>query len=315
MELNHAALLAFRTRYETLFNAAYNLVSPKIEKIAVKVDSGRVEQVVHRWLRGIPGMREFLDTRTINNVSSDGLTVKNKIWEDTIAIKREELERDQYRLYDPVVGRMGQVAALHRDVIGFGLLSDMLTTPTITAYDGIAFYGNHNSNRVTTSFFNNKSSAVFNESSLKTAFQELKKRRDSAGNVLAATESKPLVVVPPDLWFSANQFQNQSYIVTTQPGTGASSATSQSAMGENILKGTFDLESSAYLKTSTEWHVTLQDPYMKPVIWQIEQDLQFLGYEQFLAQWAMENKFLFGVLGYYNVAPGLPEFAYGSTGV
>ena len=313
MELSHAALLGFRTRYEALFNAAFNLVTPQIEKVAVKVESGRVEQVVHRWLRGIPGMREFLDTRTINNLSTDGLTVKNKLWEDTVGIPRVDLERDLYKIYDPMISRVGQTAALHRDSLGFEMLSDMVTAPSgFKAYDGVNFYGTHNVDRSVA--FTNLSDKKLTEVSLSTAITELKKRRDTAGNVLAATASKPLLIIPPSLIFTAEKLANMSYIVSTQPGTGASSATSQAGASENVLKGSFDFIQSPYLKTDTQWHLTLVDPYLKPLIWQIEQDLEFLNFEKFLAQWAMNDQFVFGVRALYNVAPGLPEMCYGSTG-
>jgi phage major head subunit gpT-like protein len=315
MELNNAALAGFRTRYEAIFNAAFNLAEPKAEKVALVFQSGRVEQVVHRWMRGLKGMREFTDTRQINNVDTDGLTVTNKLWEDTLGIRRVDLERDQYKVYDPLVARLGQTAKLHRDKLVFEQLSDALADPNIKDYAGDSFYGDHTTKRVASAQYNNKSSAPLSENSLITAIQSLRNRRDSEGNVLAsAAQGRPLLVVPPALEFTAAKLANLSFYPTTQPGTGASSATSQAAAGENILKGTFDYIVSPYLKTATEWHLCLQDNYYKPIIFQIEQEIEFLPWDRFIAQWAMNDLFVFGVRALYNVAVGLPEMTFGSTG-
>lgn len=312
MELTHADLVGFRTRWETMFNQAFALAEPQIEKIALQVNSGRVEQVVHRWMAGIPGMREFTDTRVINNLETNGQTVRNRKWEDTVAIKREDLERDQYGVYDPMVARLGQIAKLHRDELGFGLLSDMLTDPTITAYDGIAFYGNHNANRKVS--FNNVSAANLAEPALATAIQELRKRRDRFGNPLAAAQSRPLLIIPPDLEFTARKLQNLSFIVTTRPGTAAPTGADVAAGAENVLQGAFDIVISPYLKTAKEWHLTLVDRICKPVIWQLEQEIEMYGWDKFLFQWSMHDEYVLGARGLYAVGPGLPEMAYGSTG-
>lgn len=312
MELSHAQLLGFRTKFETLFNAAFELATPTIEKIALKIDSGRVELVNHRWMRGLPGMREFKGARVHNNVSTDGMILFNKIWEDTISIERVNMERDQFRVYTPLMSRLGETAKLHRDVLGYGLLSSMLSDTSIKAYDNIAFYGNHNANRTVS--FNNKVTGVLNQPNLQSAIAALRKRRDTAGNVLAAAQKKPLLIVGPDLEFTAAALCSNTMNPVTQPGSGASSTTNQAATGENVLKGTFEYHVTPYLATSTEWHLTLVDSYYKPIIWQLEQDIEFQGYDKFLAEWVNNEKFTNGVRALYNVGPGLPEMCVGSTG-
>lgn len=312
MELTHDALIGFRTRFSTIFNNALNLAAPTIERVALVVPSGRVELVNHRWMRGVPGVREFIGPRHYNNLSTDGFTVKNKKWENTIAIKREDLERDTYGIYDPWVARMGQSVMLHRDVLGYGVLSGALTDATIVAYDGIAFYGNHNSKRKVA--FNNKTNGVLNEANLITAIKELRNRRDSEGNKLMVAQAKPLLVVPPALEFTARKLLNLSFIVQTAPGSGASSATNQAAGADNVLQGTCDLHVEPLLATETEWHLMIQDAAFKPLVFQVEQDIEFLGYEKFLHRWSDQDEFVVGTRALYNVAVGLPEMTYGSTG-
>lgn len=314
MELNSAAMVAFKTKYDAEFNKAFELAATNYEKAAYVYNSGRVETVQHRWMKGFKGMREFIGARVINNVSSNGFPITNKLWEDTIGIRRVDLERDQWGVYTPLISRIGQVAKQHRDKLVFEKLSDALTDTTITAYDSIAFYGNHTTGRVTAAQFNNKTTGVLNEANLWTGIAALKARRDNEGNVLAATSAKPLLIIPPVLEKTAASLANNSFIVTTQPGSGASSATSQAAQAENPLKGMFDFVVSPWIKTNTEWHLTLVDPIFKPIIFQLEQDIEILSWEKFLHRYAEYDEFTWGVRALYNVDVGLPEMVYGSTG-
>jgi phage major head subunit gpT-like protein len=320
MELNSAAITAFKTKYDTEFNKAFELAATNYEKAALVFNSGRVETVQHRWMKGFKGMREFIGARQVNNVNSAGFAVSNKLWEDTLGIRRVDLERDQWGIYVPLVSRIGQVAKQHRDKLVFEQLSDALASATradYKAYDGIAFYGAHTTGRVTSAQFTNVTSggsSALGETSLSNAIIELRKRRDNEGNVLAATSSKPLLIIPPALEFTAAKLANSSFIVTTQPGSGASSATSQAAQGENVLKGTFDYIISPWLKTSTEWHLTLVDPIFKPIIFQLEQDIEILSWDKFLHRWSDFDELTWGVRALYNVAPGLPELVYASVG-
>lgn len=318
MEINTAALVGFRTLYSTKFNEAFNLAAPQLDKIAVRVDSGRVAQVVHRWMEAIPGMREFLGKRKINNLDSSGFTVVNKKWEDTIGIPKEDLERDQFGVYTPLIARMGQVAKLHRDSIGFGMLSAALAAATranYLAYDQIAFYGVHTGGkRVSGAEFTNVGNEPLTGPNLAAAIANLRKRKDSQGNPLFAAQTKPMVIAAPDLEFTLAQLANASFIVGAQPGTGATSATSQAGATENVLKGTFDYMTSPYIGTATEWHVTLGDPLLRPIIFQVELEIEILTWEKFLHEWSINDQFVQGARALYNVAVGLPESVYGSTG-
>jgi len=311
-------LVLFRSKFETIFNQAFNLTVPQVDKYAFFFNSGRVAQVLHRWMNGLRGPREFKGNRVFNNISTSGFTVPNQKWEDSIEIPREDIERDQYNIYEPMTARLAQTAKLHRDLLGAEFLSDALTTATILAYDGISFYGNHtagNCDRVPKAFFNNKTNVALTGPALKKGIQELRKRKDTQGNKLAAVRAKPLLLVPPDLEFTALELANQTFFPTTQPGSGASSATSQAASGENILKGLFDIVVEPYLKTDKEWHLTLTDPMYRPVIFQMEHEVEMLAPPTYFnAQWSDKDQFVIGTRAFYTVAAALPEFAYGSTG-
>ena len=319
MELTTSAILGFRTRYETILNQAYNLAQPKYKEVAFVFNSGRVAQVLHRWMGGIGYPRELTDERQIANLNNKGFTVTNKLWEKTVGIPRVDLERDQYGIYDPEIQRLGQYSMLHRDQLCFGLLSDALaagTRASYVAYDGIAFFGTHNTGVVAYTNYTSGGGSVLSESTLSTAIVSLRNRRDLAGAPLAAAQEKPLLVVPPALELTAKKLANQAWYPTVAPGASATQSSSNyAAAGENVLQGMFDVLVSPYLKTSTEWHLMINKDVYKPVIFQLEQELEMLTPPQFFNEdFTKRDQFVVGTRALYNVATGLPEMVYSSVG-
>jgi phage major head subunit gpT-like protein len=321
MELNSAAITAFKTKFDTEFNKAFELAATNYEKASYVFNSGRVETVTHRWMTGLTGMKEFVGARQINNVNSKGFSLSNKLWEDTVGIRRVDLERDQYGIYTPLVSRIGQVAKQHRDKLVFEQLSDAIASSTRAAnvaYDSQAFFGTHTRSNTSFNYTNLATGAgsALAEASLITGIVNLRKRTDDKGNKLAAASAKPLLIIPPDLEFTAQKLLNSSFYPGVAPGASATQSSSNLvAAAENILKGAADIVVSPWLKTSTEWYLVLNEsPMLKPVIFQLEQDVEIMTWDKFLHRWADYDEMTWGVRALYNVGVGLPEAVYGSTG-
>lgn len=156
MDLNRANLEVlfenFRVEWTDAFNAAQE--TAVYERVAMIVPSTS-SSTLHAWLNQVPIMREWVGDRTINNIESASFVVKNKKYENTIEMTREEIEDDQYGLYTPIVRLMAAQAAANPDA----LLIDTLSTEDNWGGDAAAFYGtaraygaNTISNRVTTAF-------------------------------------------------------------------------------------------------------------------------------------------------------------------
>lgn len=318
MELNSAQVTLFRTKFATVFNDAFNLAKPQFDKVAFVFDSGRVEEVRHRFMLGLGLPTEWKGPRTYDNVNSGGQLVANKRYQKAIQIPVEALERDQYGIYTPLIARLGQNAQLHKDSLVFGLLSSMLSDTSILAWDGIAFYGNHTTGRVAAAQFNNKATgagSALSESSLITGITAVLNRRDTAGAPLLMANEPLLLVVPPALKFTASKLANLSFYPITQPGSGASTAASQAAAGENILKGEVEVVVSPFLSTTTEWHLVPKSSIARPVIFQIEKEIEVQQPPQYFNKELSDlNEWVFATLGYFTAAPGMPEFAYGAVG-
>jgi phage major head subunit gpT-like protein len=320
--LSASQLAGFRTRYETLFNQNFNLAKPLWDRVAMRVDSGMVAQVVHRWMQGMKMPRKFEGARKGNLIDSAGFTILNETWESTDDIPRADIERDQYGVWDPLISRRGAVCALHNDKLVFELMSDALATPaSYKAYDNQNFFGTHNASgtvkRVSSAYFTNLATGALTLPNLTTAIANLRNRRDNEGNPLAGAQARPLLVVPPALSFTAAALATQSFVGGTPIGSGASSATNQNVQIENILKGTFDyIEAGCpFLKTSTEWHVIMVDPVFRPVCLQMEVDVQLMAPPtNFMKEWEDEDKFRIGTYQRKGYGLAIPELCYASTG-
>jgi phage major head subunit gpT-like protein len=317
MEINASQLVLFRTKFSAIFNTAYNLAAPQCEKVSFVNKVGRVEQQLYRWLQGIHAPREFIGDRVGTNMTTAGYSVVNKLWETTVEIPKVDLERDQYGVYEPHIAKMGQVVKLHQDNLVFGGLSDLIahnsgstSTGIIqNSYDGVPFYGSHT---IGTQTFNNSFTGSLNSANLITAITQIRSRKDSTGFPLMSATSRPLLVVPPALEYTARALATLAWFPIAVPGT---TLTQPGAAGENILQGQIDVVVSPFLKTSTEWHLTIQGEVYKPILLQIELEPEFLAPPQFFnSQWSDQDIYRIGTRAAYVAAPGLPEFAIGSTG-
>ena len=110
--------------------------TPLYQEIAMETPS-TTDAETYAWLGDIPGMREWIGDREVQNLIGSDYTIKNKTWELTFGIPREAVEDDKIGLYNPSVESMGQEAATHPDELVFRLLKDGFSAP---CYDGKPFF-------------------------------------------------------------------------------------------------------------------------------------------------------------------------------
>ena len=95
------------------------------------------ESETYAWLGDIPGMREWIGEREIQNLSGSAYTIKNKDFELTVGVDRNAVEDDKIGLYNPSIQMLGESTALHPDELVYGLLANGFTEK---CYDGKAFF-------------------------------------------------------------------------------------------------------------------------------------------------------------------------------
>ena len=136
MIITPQALRGIYVAFNTIFNKAFEGQHPTYEKVATVVPSTS-ESETYAWLGDIPGMREWIGDREIQNLSASDYTIKNKDFELTVGVDRNAVEDDKIGLYNPSIQMLGESAALHPDELVYGLLANGFPEK---CYDGKAFF-------------------------------------------------------------------------------------------------------------------------------------------------------------------------------
>jgi phage major head subunit gpT-like protein len=136
MLLNTANLTNLWIGYQAAFNTGFRSVTPTWQQIATRVPSSTMTEQ-YGWLGQFPRLREWLGDRVVRNMAAHDYTIKNKKFESTISVNRDEIEDDQYGVYAPLMQEMGFAAATHPDELVFELLT---TGDTALCYDGQPFF-------------------------------------------------------------------------------------------------------------------------------------------------------------------------------
>lgn len=126
--------------YSFIFNDALKGVEPVWKKVGMETPS-LASAENYGWLGQMPRMREWIGDRVVNALDAFGYQIKNKTFEETFALKREQIEDDQYGLFNPIAAELGRSVALFPDELVFGLLSQGSTS---ACFDGQNFFdSNH----------------------------------------------------------------------------------------------------------------------------------------------------------------------------
>jgi phage major head subunit gpT-like protein len=133
MDITASSLTSFFQGLNTRFRAGVSSVRTYWPELATVVPSNtKVE--LHRWMAQVPQLEEWVGERVARNIATDGFSVINKKYTQTIEIERDDIEDDSYGIYAPLAFSMGQVAARHPDK----LIATMLNSNTDLGYDGKA---------------------------------------------------------------------------------------------------------------------------------------------------------------------------------
>lgn len=184
-------------KLNTLFNRALTTVDPLYKQIAT-VTPSTTDVETYAWLGDIPGMREWIGDREIQNLAASGYTIKNKDFELTIGIDRNAIEDDKIGLYNPSVEMLAQSAAMHPDELVFALLASGFSAK---CYDGKPFFSDaHQVGKKTAS---NKGTAQLSLDAYIAARAGMMSLTNAKGRALNIVPD--LLVVPPALEAKARE--------------------------------------------------------------------------------------------------------------
>ncbi len=137
MIINAANLAAVRTGFSTAFKAGQaGVATSQYARITTTVTSSTKKQD-YGWLGKFPRVREWIGSRAVQNIAEHDYSIKEKPWESTIAVDRDDIETDNIGLYAPMFEQMGQDSATFWDELAFAMLKQGFTTP---CYDGQNYF-------------------------------------------------------------------------------------------------------------------------------------------------------------------------------
>ena len=118
------------------FNSQLFAAESRYKKFTFDASSTGDSEVYPR-LDMLTGLREWVGDRVVRNLTNTTFSIKNKTFEETIGIAREQIEDDRYGILSPVAEQLGQNAARFPDIQIASLLKSGATTP---CYDGQNFF-------------------------------------------------------------------------------------------------------------------------------------------------------------------------------
>ncbi|EOY1433859.1 Mu-like prophage major head subunit gpT family protein [Yersinia enterocolitica] len=281
------------------FQKAFSQAPSDWQKVAMVVTSTGKEND-YSWLSRFPKMREWIGDKAVKALEAFNYTIRNKDFEATIEVDRNDIEDDQLLGYAQQAAAAGQSAAELPSDIVFALLSNGFVN---LCYDGQPFFDTDHAVRGV---------SVSNKSTKKLAYQTLAQAKGSYGLARstlrnmkdeegASLKIQPnLLIVPPALEDDANYLMTADRFPDNTP---------------NIYKGTAEVLVVPELKTDTEWFLVDAKQSMKPLIYQQRKKPTFV--EQTTEESPdvfMRKKFLFGAEARGNGGYGFWQMAFGSTG-
>ncbi|MEQ9055610.1 MAG: Mu-like prophage major head subunit gpT family protein [Roseovarius confluentis] len=136
MLVNAANLNTLRTGFSTAFQGGLSQASTMHARVSTEVKSTQKEQK-YGWLGKIPNVREWIGPRAVQNLAQHDYSIKEKPWELTIGVDRDDIETDNLGIYGPMFTEMGMSTGSKWDQLVFDLLKTGFTTE---CYDGQYFF-------------------------------------------------------------------------------------------------------------------------------------------------------------------------------
>ena len=136
MKINPGNLQTLGTTFNSLYQQGLTMASAQSMMVATMVPSSTGENE-YGWLGKLPSMREWLGDRVINAATASDYTIKNRDFEQTIGVDRNDIEDDNIGIYSPLFTEMGRSTMAHKEELVFGQLKAGFDRP---CYDGQNFF-------------------------------------------------------------------------------------------------------------------------------------------------------------------------------
>lgn len=136
MIINDDNLKTLYITFNAAFRKGFDAAPTHYDKVAMTTNSVAREEE-YGWIGRFPRIREWIGDRIIDGLSVHSYSIKNKDFEATVSVARNDIEDDKYGLYGPMFDQFGRETKEHPDHLVFQLLGNGFTVP---CYDGQNFF-------------------------------------------------------------------------------------------------------------------------------------------------------------------------------
>ncbi|MBI5816689.1 MAG: Mu-like prophage major head subunit gpT family protein [Nitrospinae bacterium] len=292
--INRTVLTDTMRGFKTVFQRAYEAAFTYSGDMAMRVDS-KTRQEEYRWLGAFPGLKEWLGERAVKDLALDGFVIKNRDFEATVAVSRNDIEDDNIGVYAPLFSQLGENAKQHPDELVFSMLSQGFASK---AFDGQFFFDTDHPNGSRPAW-SNKSIEALSAAAYETMRQNMMSLVNEEGRPMRVRPSH--IIVPPQLEKEALD------IVRADLTTGGVS---------NVWNNSADVIVAPELAaTPTYWFLADLKRPIKPFIMQMRKEAQFVALDNPDDENVfMRKEYIYGVDYRGAVGYGLPHLIAGSTG-
>lgn len=319
MLVNAANVAELFRGFRVVFMEAYHgALSPiwDAERLAMGVASNG-ESESYDWLGAMPTLRELVGEIQVRNLSANSWRILNREFENTIGIKRKDIERDRFGLYSPVLKTMGDNARRYPDRMVASLLVAGFTT---NDYTGTTFFGANKAGTPGTRFtFTNYTNKKLSSDNYATGRQNLLERRAANGEPMDLGADLLLLVGPKNEAL-AKQILQADFVMQSTVAKNAAGTENVGIAGAgvtNVNKGTASLKVwpllSAY--NPDAWFIIERGMPLKPLIVQTELPAEVTGVTNINdSHVVLKKEFLYQAYTRLGAGYGMPELIYGSDG-
>lgn len=297
--VNASLLSALFTNYSVVFNDAFLAASSAnipYERWSLVVPSD-TDTEQYNWLGTVPAMKEWVDERQVESLAAYNYSLRNKHYEATIEVDRDEYEDDKFGLIAPRIRQLALEAVRYENVF---TISNIVSGGSSAGYDGVNFFATTHTEESSGTQSNNLTGTGVTLAAVRADFiaarAAMRKFKDGKGRVMNIAPD--LVIAPPELQDIFEQLLNTNLV------------TVGSVAQDNNLKGAADLIIDANLTDATDWFLLSTNGPMKPFIFQRRQAPQFVAHDNPQSDIVfMQKKFHYGVDSRFAAGYGLWQLA------
>lgn len=263
MQVTPSALQSIYFNLRVAFQEGFSRPPLWWQRFATEMPSTSAENR-YAWMSQIPKLREWIGERMLRNVAANVYALRNKDFEASIEIDRNDIEDDNLGVYGPIAGALGEQAARWpQDIIATALLAG--ETASAPAFDGQPFFNASHPvspvGQATGTYSNLLTSTGLSADNYQAARAAMMSYLGEDGRPMAVMPN--LLIVPPQLEKKAKEIvMGDNLAVVFGSNTAATAIT-------NVNKGSAEVLVLPELATdATSWYLADTTKGIKPIIFQ-----------------------------------------------